>query len=153
MTAATQLCQQAAAVLYAQQDHAKFCCISLPGIQVSGCDRAWPVCCVPPTLCSCTIRTTNCTRACAPLPPVARAPQGVEAVLTILHERHGFAQPGGVFLAAVDIMLEKEHVVAAVRAQLEQVAAGECCMLLRGACVELGVLCAARLLQTRPEHC
>lgn len=46
----------------------------------------------------------------------------MEAALTILQECYGFSYPGGLFLAAVDIMLEKEPVVRAVKQQLQQCA-------------------------------
>jgi hypothetical protein len=46
--------------------------------------------------------------------------QGLEALLTILQDCYGFSYPGGLFLAAVDIMLEKEPVVKAVKQRLQQ---------------------------------
>jgi hypothetical protein len=46
--------------------------------------------------------------------------QGVEAVLTILQECYGWSYPGGLFLAAVDLLLEKEPVVRAVKQQLQR---------------------------------
>jgi hypothetical protein len=45
--------------------------------------------------------------------------QGLEAVLTIMQDCYGFIYPGGLFLAAVDIMLEKEPVVRAVKQRLQ----------------------------------
>jgi hypothetical protein len=46
--------------------------------------------------------------------------QGVEAVLTILQDCYGFSYPGGLFLAAVDVMLEKSPVVRSVKQQLQR---------------------------------
>lgn len=51
--------------------------------------------------------------------------QGVEAVLKVLHDCYGFSHPGGLFLAAVDLMLEKHAVVKTVMSLLEQCRDGE----------------------------
>lgn len=44
----------------------------------------------------------------------------MEAVLIILQECYGWSYPGGLFLAAVDLLLEKEPVVRAVKQQLQR---------------------------------
>jgi hypothetical protein len=46
--------------------------------------------------------------------------QGVEAVLTILQDCYGWSYPGGLFLAAVDLLLEKQPVVWAVKQQQQR---------------------------------
>eukprot|EP00775_Hariotina_reticulata_P003074 gene3074-3353_t len=50
--------------------------------------------------------------------------QGVEALLTVLADRCGFQHPGGTFLAAVDVMLEKPAVLQQVQQLLGQFADG-----------------------------
>lgn len=51
--------------------------------------------------------------------------QGVEALLHLLHDCYGFSHPGGLFLAAVDVMLEKQTVSEAVIKLLQQCTDGE----------------------------
>jgi hypothetical protein len=48
--------------------------------------------------------------------------QGVEAVLHVLHDCYGYSYPGGLFLAAVDLMLEKETAVQPVLELLQAIA-------------------------------
>jgi hypothetical protein len=48
--------------------------------------------------------------------------QGVEAVLHVLHDCYGYSYPGGLFLAAVDLMLEKETAVQPVLDLLQAIA-------------------------------
>jgi hypothetical protein len=48
--------------------------------------------------------------------------QGVEAVLHVLHDCYGYEYPGGLFLAAVDVMLEKPAAVQPVQQLLQAIA-------------------------------
>lgn len=50
--------------------------------------------------------------------------QGVEAVLHVLHDCYGYDYPGGLFLAAVDVMLEKATAVQPVQELLQAIAGG-----------------------------
>jgi hypothetical protein len=50
--------------------------------------------------------------------------QGVEAVLHVLHDCYGYSYPGGLFLAAVDVMLEKATAVQPVQELLQAIAGG-----------------------------
>lgn len=73
----------------------------------------------------------------------------MEAVLIILQECYGWSYPGGLFLAAVDLLLEKEPVVRAVKQQLQRctrtqpMAPSRCCACL---------LCASLITSSKQQH-
>lgn len=61
--------------------------------------------------------------------------QGVEAVLHVLHDCYGYNYPGGLFLAAVDLMLEKATAVQPVLELLQAIAGAGC----SNRCAEAGL--------------
>lgn len=110
MTEASNICQLATAVLKEHTCHPHYHRIGLSGIQVRHTAQQ-----LYTAATACTNGSKHSTSS------VCHADlQGVEAVLTILQECYGWSYPGGLFLAAVDLLLEKEPVVRAVKQQLQR---------------------------------
>lgn len=124
MTEAVNICHLAQSVLQEHRCHPHYHRIGLSGIQVTYNYQP---------LLNSKLQKLSLLYSTSMTLLLSIEMQGVEAVLTILQDCYGWSYPGGLFLAAVDLLLEKQPVVWAVKQQLQR-CMGECAWLYLGCC-------------------
>lgn len=100
-------------------DHPGYAALGAPGIQVRRCVLEQPAAGRQQsrTVCSCRCRALRRLRN------LPAATQGLEALASLLADRHGFTHADGAFGAAVDLRLGHAPTVRAARAALRAAAA------------------------------